>query len=205
MGHTLQAGEMGVVTTDNSELYEQLKTVKDQGRLFRSHRTSSNWFNSEQIGFNFKTTEINATIALAQLKKVDSIIRLRRRNARLMSELLVKWDGILQLPNFPSDVCPFAYPILIQSEMISRDIICADIEGMGVETRIMFPCVPIVQPAYKNLQELYRGQLPNSERLGKQAFYVGCHQYMSEEEVSDVAQIIGHALENALAQERSNE
>lgn len=205
MGHTLQASEMGAVTTDSFELFEQLKIVKDQGRPFRTRRNRRAWFTSEWIGFNFKTTEINAAIALAQLQRIDEIVRLRRRNASLLSKLLSEWSDVLQLPDFPDDVCPFAYPILIRTNSIHRDALCELVEAMGVETRPMFPCIPMEQPAYMSLQGQYEGRLPNSEFLSRQAFYVGCHQYLSEDEVTTIAQVISCALKNILTQEVPDE
>lgn len=196
MGHIFQAGQMGAVTTSSIELAKQLRSIKDQGRSIKDHRPTMNHFTSRWIGSNFKTSEINAVIALTQVKKAEEIITIRQRNARILSELLNKWSDILYLPDFQNGVCPFAYPILIRKESpLSRDAICKSVESMGVQARPMFPCIPLEQPSFVKLRERYLNRLPNSSNLGRRAFFVGCHEYLSEPKVAEIAQVIDRVLE----------
>ncbi|MGR3293918.1 MAG: hypothetical protein ACUZ9M_07910 [Candidatus Scalindua sp.] len=57
------------------------------------------------------------------------------------------------------------------------------------ESRPLFGCVPTQQPAYKYLQVEYEGKIPNAEYIGKNAFYIGCHQYLNQDDLEYVVSI----------------
>lgn len=194
MAHAVPGIEMGAVVTNNVRLYRQLKSVKDQGRYPPSERGSANSFTAYSVGLNFKTNEVCAAIAIAHLNKIGRIIRQRQRNAHLLTELLADCSGVLQVPDFSEDACPFAYPIVITSGHVSRDEICASLRKRGISTRPMFPCIPTQQPAYSNLSAQYSGQLPNSERIGASGFYVGCHEHLTADDMQVIASNITQAL-----------
>ena len=60
-------------------------------------------------------------------------------------------------------------------------ILRKSLEASGVETRPLFGSIPTQQRAYAHLRERYAGRLPQADYLGRHAFYVGCHQYLSPE------------------------
>jgi CDP-6-deoxy-D-xylo-4-hexulose-3-dehydrase len=68
------------------------------------------------------------------------------------------------------------------------------LEKNGIENRPLFGCIPTQQPAYKHLQVEYEGKLPNAEFLGKNAFYIGCHQYLEREDLDYVVKIFDQIL-----------
>jgi CDP-6-deoxy-D-xylo-4-hexulose-3-dehydrase len=57
------------------------------------------------------------------------------------------------------------------------------LEKNGVETRPLFSCIPTQQPSFEYLKDEYLGKLPNAEYLGKNGFYIGCHQFLNEEDL----------------------
>jgi CDP-6-deoxy-D-xylo-4-hexulose-3-dehydrase len=90
----------------------------------------------------------------------------------------------LQLPPFGINVSHLAYPIIIrEGSGLSRDEFCRALEAAGVETRPLFGCIPTQQPAFKFLRNEYDGKLPNAEYLGANGFYVGCHQYLTQDDL----------------------
>ena len=62
------------------------------------------------------------------------------------------------------------------------------LEKKGIENRPLFGCVPTQQPAYSYLKKEYDGKIPNAEYAGKNAFYIGCHQYLNQD---DLEYIVG--------------
>jgi CDP-6-deoxy-D-xylo-4-hexulose-3-dehydrase len=64
-----------------------------------------------------------------------------------------------------------------------RGAIRQSLNAYGVESRPLFGCIPLHQPAYRKYKERYMGKLPNAEHLGVNAFYIGCHQYLRDGDI----------------------
>ena len=209
VAHNIQAGEMGALTTDNDEIARIAKKIKANGRACdcpictRPQGTCPKLnngenkldydprFSHELVGYNFKTTEFQAAIASAQFKKINFIIKKRQENVKYLNENLNIFSDILQLPIYSKEVSYLAYPMVINKpDIISRKKLRAELERMGVETRPLFGCIPTQQPAFSYLKKKYDGKLPNADYLGKNAFYIGCHQYLKQEDLDYIIQSI---------------
>jgi CDP-6-deoxy-D-xylo-4-hexulose-3-dehydrase len=68
------------------------------------------------------------------------------------------------------------------------------LEKLGVESRPLFGCIPTQQPAYGFLKKEYMKRLPVAEYLGENAFYVGCHQYLSQEQLEHMVKCFEEIL-----------
>jgi CDP-6-deoxy-D-xylo-4-hexulose-3-dehydrase len=69
-----------------------------------------------------------------------------------------------------------------------------ELEGNGIESRPLFGCVPTQQPAYSCFKGEYEGKIPNAEYAGKNAFYIGCHQYLNHDDLEYVVYIFDKIL-----------
>ena len=197
VAHNIQAGELGAVNTDDYELIKLIRKLKANGRMcvcsvckraegkcpYREKDFDPR-FTHDLVGYNFKTMEFSAALGLLQLKRADGIAKKRRENVKYLNEGLEKFNDVLQLPKRDPHVSHLAYPIIIKKpEVISREKMQIGLERRGVETRPLFGCIPLQQPAYIHLREEYKGKLPNAEWVGKNGFYVGIHQYLSEDDL----------------------
>jgi perosamine synthetase len=206
IAHNIQAGEMGAATTDNAEIARLARKLKAQGRecdcpicvraegkcpRLNSHNGDYDYdprFTHDLIGYNFKTMEFQAALGLTQLDRVDWILSRRQQNVQYMNERLAPYSDLLQLPPYSESVSYLAYPLVIkQPERISRRTFRLELEKRGIETRPLFGSIPTQQPAYAHLREQYAGRLPNADYLGLNAFYVGCHQYLTEDDLDYMA------------------
>ncbi|GAG65812.1 unnamed protein product, partial [marine sediment metagenome] len=207
IAHNIQAGEMGAIVTNDNEIIRLIRKIKANGRVcdcpictrrFGYCKHEDNSLNSDNdprflhdlIGYNFKITEFPAALGLAQLKKIDKIIKKRQKNVKLLNEGLKKYDNILQLPIYSDDISYLAYPIILKyNNIINRKSLRQKLEENGVESRGFFPCIPTQQPAYNFLKNIYNNKLPNAEYLGKNALYIGCHQYLTDKDINYVIEI----------------
>jgi len=212
IAHNIQAGEMGAIVTDDSEIFRLIKKIKANGRLcdcpictrrsgYCKHRDKNPntdkdpRFLHDLIGYNFKTMEFPAALGLIQLKRINQIIEKRQRNVKLLNEGLKKFNDILQLPIYSKEVSYLAYPIVLKNnKKINRKILRQKLEENGIESRAFFPCIPTQQPAYNYLKEKYNNKLPNAEYLGENAFYIGCHQYLNQEDINYIIKIFRKIL-----------
>jgi len=203
IAHNIQAGEMGALVTNDSEIYRLAKKLKAQGRAcecpvcvralgqcpgLKKHENDEEdfdpRFSHDLIGFNFKTMEFQAALALIQLEKADEIIKKRLGNVKYLNEGLAGHSNWLQLPKYDKNVSYLAYPLVIKdNKKISRKVLRDKLEKMGIENRPLFGCIPTQQQAYAHLKEEYIGKLSNSEYIGSNAFYIGCHQYLEKKDL----------------------
>jgi CDP-6-deoxy-D-xylo-4-hexulose-3-dehydrase len=213
IAHNIQAGEMGAITTNDSDIMRLIKKIKANGRMcdcpictrtrskcpkIESYKGEDDFdprFTHEFVGYNFKTMEFQAALGITQLKKADWITEKRYENVKILNDALEKYSDFLQLPKLDKNVSYLAYPIAIKDPVrLSRKKLRKDLEKQGVETRPLFGCIPTQQPAYKHLQNEYNGKLPNAEYLGNNAFYVGCHQYLEDEDLDYMVNVFKKIL-----------
>jgi len=211
IAHNIQAGELGAFLTNDIEIARRVRKIKANGRLCDCARCTRSEgkcpkfnmkkgdldprFLHDEIGFNFKTMEFPAAIARAQIEIADQIAEKRRRNVRMMNDLLEKHSDVLKLPAYSKDVSYLGYPFVIKDgKRINRERLQVQLEANGVETRPLFGCIPIHQPAYAHLKRQYRGMLKNAEFLGRNGMYIGCHQYLTEEDLRFAADAFDKSL-----------
>lgn len=80
----IHSGEGGVIVTDDSELAEKMRMIRNHAESVVGPRGWSNL--SNMLGFNFRMTEIEAAIALSQLDKLDELFEQRLKNVRYLEE-----------------------------------------------------------------------------------------------------------------------
>jgi perosamine synthetase len=216
IAHNVQAGEMGAVVTDDPELYRLAKKIKAHGRMCdcpvctRAQGTCPRLngrgsdddfdprFYHDMVGFNFKTMEFQAALGITQLRRIDDILRARRENVRYLNDGLEAFGDVLQLPLYSPDVSYLAYPLVIKKPLvISRKALRHALEGSGIETRPLFGCIPTQQPAYAHLRKKYLGRLPNAEYIGANGFYIGCHQYLTKQDLDLIIAAFRRILKGA--------
>lgn len=181
--HTIQGGELGAVTTNDKELYEKMKSMKNHGRTSEPLK-----FNHSHIGFNFKTTEFTAAIALHDLERADEILNARYEAAKYMHDR-IKNEKIIK-GKVSKDAVYLGYPMGIDKKyhgVLQRDKVLEKLNLAGVETREMFPNIAN-QRAFKSLFEAKN--FPVANMFEKEWFYVGSHHYLKEEQLDIVVKVI---------------
>jgi dTDP-4-amino-4,6-dideoxygalactose transaminase len=200
IAHNIQAGELGALNSGDQEIIRLVRKIKTNGRMcdcpiclrsqgrcpkIREYDPEDDFdprFSHDVIGWNFKAMEFQAALAITQLEKVEYIIEKRQKNVKYLNENLEDFTEILKLPKYDDNISYLAYPILIKDpKTIPRGKLRYELEKKGVETRPLFGCIPTQQPAYKKFKDKYQGKIPNAENIGKNAFYIGCHQYLTQE------------------------
>jgi len=195
IAHNIQAGQLGAVVTDDKDIANLIVQIKSNGRMCvceqctrsigkcpYSKKEYDPRFTHDKIGYNFRTMEFQAAIALAQLEEVDMIIKRRQRNVKVLNEYLEEFSDIFRLPEYSENVSYLAYPLIIKDKKISRNVLKQNLEEEGIETRQIFSFIPN-QLAYRYLKSEYEGKLPNAEHISNYGFYIGCHQYLGDEDL----------------------
>jgi CDP-6-deoxy-D-xylo-4-hexulose-3-dehydrase len=152
-------------------------------------------FTHDMIGYNFKTTDLSAALGISQLRRIDQINQRRAEIVKYLNKGLKRFSELLQLPDYSMNVSYLAYPIIIRRpDIVTRKCLRLKLEEYGIETRPLFGCIPTQQPAYANLKKEYKDKLPNAEYAGRNGFYIGCHQYLQNDDLDYVADIFEKIL-----------
>ena len=165
----LTTGEGGMLVTSNRALSERAALLRNQA--FEEER-----FLHHHVGFNYRMTNIQAAIGLAQCEKLADKVRRKIQIASIYSELLAD-EADLRLPARACGCDPVYWMYgLVLRESFWRSIrdVRARLAAEGVDTRSFF--VPLNrQPVYQGNHRRWpdlRGSYPVSERLGEQGFYL---------------------------------
>ena len=211
IAHTIQAGEMGALVTDDVEIATAARRLKAHGRSCACRKCvraqgkcpyladGDPRFTHLYPGYNFKAMEFQAVLARVQLGHVEDNIEQRVHNE------LRLWRGLDELeseqliePHYiQAGSVMMAYPVVLTKKGI-RNRVLVELEGRGVECRPLFGCLPTQQPAFAQHHQA-SSSFPVAEHLGADGFYVGCHQYLSEGQMDDVAKAIVEVVKEASA------
>src|SRR5207249_3269105 len=119
----IATGEGGVVVTHSEAEWRQVVSLRNQGR---SYGEGGGWFHHVRLGLNYRWTDVQAAIGIAQLEKLDRILELRAAAARRYDEFLDNLGGIEGPP--PDDAehrrSWFVYVVKLDS-VLDRDAVMA--------------------------------------------------------------------------------
>jgi CDP-6-deoxy-D-xylo-4-hexulose-3-dehydrase len=135
-------------------------------------------------GFNLKITDMQAALGLAQLEKLDGFIATRRKNFDLLTAALSKHKDKLILPEATANANPswFGYLITVKPNAgIGRDALVQALNKKKIGTRLLFAGDIRKQPYFKNVDYRVVGDLPNTEIILRDTFWIGVTPMISEE------------------------
>ena len=107
----LSSGEGGIVTTNNKNLALRLRKLSNHGFMNLNENSGSfkfkkynlldpNFKRHDEIGWNYRLSEFQAAVALAQLENSEKLIELRKRSAEIFLEKIIKYKGIFKLQEY---------------------------------------------------------------------------------------------------------
>ncbi len=178
----ITTGEGGMLTTDNEEMAKIARNLR--GHAFSEERHF--WHN--YIGFNYRMTNLQAAIGLAQMEKFDENVRRRIQNAKLYNSMLKNIKGITLPPQTKGVKNVYwMYSILVNDEFdVTRDELRKKLAKRGVETRTFF--IPIhLQPIYFRR---YDERFPVAEELCRKGMYLPSSSTLTKEEIEYVVESI---------------
>jgi perosamine synthetase len=157
----MATGEGGVVTTHSEEEYRLLCSLRNQGRSYEG----GGWFHHVRVGLNYRWTDVQAAIGLAQLEKLPRILELRSEGARRYGELLADVDGVE--PPSPDDAertrSWFVYVVKLDRG-IDRGAVMEALRREGVATAEYVPCIHL-QPYMRENYGFGEGLCPVAEDI----------------------------------------
>lgn len=180
---TITTGQGGAVLTNNERVHVRLRELKDQGRPVRG--TGGDDVH-HAVGYNFKLTNVQAAIGLAQLQYVDARVARLRRNYAIYAERLAGIDGF-RLPGFR--LAEGELPLWTDAVVKQRDALDMFLRGRDIHCRrFWFPLHS--QLPYRQLDNLF----PVSSSACPQALWLPSAYTLTDADVHEVCDYIQEFL-----------
>lgn len=178
----MTTSEGGMITTDDEELAKK-------AQMFRAHGASERYHHDE-IGYNFRMTDIAAAIGLAQLKVIDEFNDKRISNADYLNEQLKDIEGIVT-PKSPDNYKHVYHQYTILVEKGNRDEWVEFLTNKGIGTGIHYPIPLYNQPIYKKLG--IEGDCPLAEKAADNVISLPVHPSLTKEDLDLVVDAVKEA------------
>lgn len=171
---TITCGEGGMVLCNNDNLHERAKHLKSQGVV------SWKEYWHDIPAFNYRMTNIQAAIGLAQLEQVDKFLAKKHQIAQWYQEKLAKFP--LEFHKESTDVYHSYWMISVLTENgKTRDSLRAYLKDAGVETRPLFPCVHQM-PAYNQRFS----EFPIAENISARGLNLPSYPGLEEQDIDHI-------------------
>jgi len=193
--HHITMGEGGAVLTDKPSLQVIIDSFRDWGRDCWCDPGKDNtcgkrfdWqlgtlpcgydhkYTYSHVGYNLKATDMQAALGCSQIDKLPHFIERRKQNFAYLKAALAPLSEFLQLPVAGEHADPswFGFPIGVKpGAPFTRDQLTAALEARKIGTRLLFAGNLTRQPAYAGLEFRTIGELPNTDYVMNNVFWIG--------------------------------
>jgi perosamine synthetase len=186
----ITTGEGGMVLTDDPAIAAKLRSLRNL--CFQSARR----FYHEDLGFNFRMTNLQAALGLAQLERIDDIVARKRWIGQEYNRRLVDLPGI-QLPTeqaWARNVYWVYGIVLDESTGMDAAVLATRLSERGVDTRPFFLGMH-EQPVFQRMGLFQNEHCPVAERLARQGLYLPSGLPVTEVQIGQVCAALRAALE----------
>lgn len=203
-GHHMSTIEGGMISTNNTDLYDLMKLKRSHGMARESLRFDEyaaaypnidKQFLFVTDGYNFRNHEICAVLGSSQLKRLDKMISIRNRNHTLFTKIIDKYSNLFyNIKDHPSN-SSFCLPFICRS----NEIMLAMKEKFikyGIEYRPVVSGNLLEQPFLANYKIDTNKERTNADIVHTQGVYVGNNHFVTEEDMKFLETVVGEINES---------
>ncbi|HJX70460.1 MAG TPA: DegT/DnrJ/EryC1/StrS family aminotransferase [Bacteroidales bacterium] len=176
---TITTGEGAVVLTNNELIFNKLKMLRNQGR------PNSGTFIHPELGMNFRMTDLQCALGVAQIKKYETIEKIKARNYQLYEAYLKEIPEIefIKINDFSSFV-----PFRVNVKVPRLEELIEHLEKEGIQTRRMF--YPLHrQPCFSNLN-YNEGDFPGANEAYQKGMSLPIHCGLKKDDIKYICSSI---------------
>jgi perosamine synthetase len=170
----ITTGQGGALVTNNKRLYEKMIRIKDFGR--RKRGTDD----YEEVGYNFKFTDLQAALGIAQMRKLKWRLKKKKQMYYLYRKLLQDIPEIKFIETNLGDVSPWFIDIIVPDPVILNKYL----KIKGIETRRFYPAIHTT----KFYQQT--GRFPNSLWAAKHGLWLPSSTFLKNEDIKRICREI---------------
>lgn len=188
----ITTGEGGMIMTDNDRLADICISLRNQGR-----GESGDWLGHERLGYNFRLSDINCALGIAQLSRIEQIIAKRKQVARWYQEMLAGDDRII-VPAEPEgcDISWFVFVVRLSDEFTpdDRNRVLEQMKNNGIQVGNYFPPVHL-QPFMVDKFGYKPGDFPVAESVSKRTIALPFYNNLTKDQAADVCSTLNRVLD----------
>ena len=195
----LTTGEGGIIVPRSAEEAATLRSERNQGRA-----VDMGWLDHDRLGFNYRLSELQAALGVAQVARADELLAERSRVATLYAGALGELGGrpagegpdeglVLPCADRGSERRSwFVYPIRLP-EAADREAVIADLDQRGIASKAYLPCIHLM-PHYRERFGFEGGEFPVAESVADRSMALPFFPGMNEGQIDRVCEALSEGL-----------
>jgi CDP-6-deoxy-D-xylo-4-hexulose-3-dehydrase len=197
-GHHMSSIEGGMVSTYNSDLYDLMKMKRSHGlareaskfdEYAKQYPDIDKAFLFMTDGYNFRNHEICAVLGLSQLKRLDDMIAIRRKNYEKYCEILVDNPNLFYKHTHKQSNSSFCFPFVCKSPEIMQKM-KSTFAANGIEYRPIVSGNLLNQPFLKDYKLTTQRTVTNLDIIQKQGVYIGNNHFVTDNDMKFLREVI---------------
>ena len=186
----ITTGEGGMILTDDDYLADLCVSLRNQGR-----DTGADWLSHQRLGYNFRLSDINCALGIAQLSRIDEIKAKRKQVAEWYQEMLSDEDRIIvPAASEGCDISWFVFVIRLKEfSRENRDMILEKMTKKGIQVSNYFPPVHLM-PFMVEKFGYKHGDFPITERVCESTIALPFYNNLSKDQIAIVCQTLKEIL-----------
>jgi len=187
----MTTGEGGLIVTDEAQLASACRSMRNQGR-----REGVGWLQHERLGYNYRLSDLQCALGIAQLARIEEMLLRRDAVARSYGRYL---DGIEEIIIPRSEqgkvISWFVYVVRLADRFSrrDRDAILRILRSKGIECSDYFQPIHL-QPFYRRMYGFRRGDFPVAEKISDRTIALPFYNSLNEKDLSVVVRELKEAL-----------
>ncbi len=187
----ITTGEGGMIVTDDENIYKLCRSMRNQGRS-----EDRAWLQHERLGYNYRISDINCALGIAQLERINEILDKREKVAKLYNEKLKDIEELI-IPHFEENkkISWFVYVVRLANRFSreDRDLILNKLKENGIGCSNYFSPIHL-QPLYRKMFGYKKGDFPITEKVSERTIALPFYNNLKEEQIDYVCKNLKEIL-----------
>jgi dTDP-4-amino-4,6-dideoxygalactose transaminase len=182
-------GEGGVITTDDDRVADAARVVRDQGQR--------STYEYVRPGLNFRLTELQAALGVAQMERLREVNEARQRNAKALASGLDGLEGLV-LPFVPAGRSHVFHQFTVRitaDARMSREELGRSLAAVGIDTGIYYPRPVYEYECFRADRRLRDARAPRAERLAREVISLPVHPGLDSDDLERIIDGVRGCLE----------
>tara|TARA_B110000014_G_scaffold247747_1_gene221513 strand:- start:794 stop:1927 length:1134 start_codon:yes stop_codon:yes gene_type:complete len=186
----MTTGEGGAIVTNSKNIFEKLKLIRSHGRSTANYFSSTKSPNYVSMGYNWRMSSITAALANSQLKKINKLIGMRRKNSKYMIDQLSQFNEI-RSPKEPKN---FKHAFQLFSIRLPNNIVRNNLANFlnkkGIMTKVFFDPIHLTK-FYQNNLHYTKNKLKTTEKVSSEILSLPMFPGLKTQEIDYIINSIG--------------
>ncbi len=188
----ITTGEGGVIITNDEKIAKLCGSMRNQGR-----GEGESWLQHERLGYNYRISDINCVLGIAQLERLDEVLGKREKVVQMYNQRLKDLEGIkIPYVSWCVKMSWFVYVVRLRDSYTQedRDRILGELKKRGIDCSNYFTPIHL-QPFYRRMFGFKEGDFPITEKVSKSTIALPFYNHLLEKQIDYICENLKEILE----------